>query len=103
MTEKMDFWKACESFDRTMDIARCGYTRDDKRAACELLGLGLGCRDGGCDLAGPGTTRAAQHTNGGCHCLLDMPDGTRRKPAERRALQAAIAAAAKALRESQAP
>ncbi len=36
----------------------------------------LGCGDGYCLLAGK---RSGQHTNGGCHCLADVPSGRRQR------------------------
>lgn len=63
------------------------------RRACELLGFGPGCRDGGCVLFGPGTKVNAMHTNSMCHCIEDGPDGRRRRPHETRAIRAAIKAA----------
>lgn len=66
------------------------------RRACELLELGAGCSNGGCDLYGPGRKPGGVHTNGMCHCLDDL-HGARRSYAERRALRAAVAATAKSL------
>lgn len=65
--------------------------------AADLLNLGPGCRDGGCELGGPGTHPGAMHTNGGCKCLADRPDGSRRELAERWALREAVRAAAAVL------
>jgi len=61
--------------------------------ASELLGLGAGCRDGGCVLGGPGAQPGAQHTNGGCKCLTYKPDGSLRPLLERIALREAVNAA----------
>lgn len=81
------------------DKVEKGYSQAARALAAELLGLGGGCSDGGCEVAGRGAQPGAMHTNGGCKCLAYKPDGERRGPDEKAALRAAIEAAAKVLEE----
>lgn len=81
------------------DLDESGYLKAGQALAAELLGLGSGCYDGGCELAGMGTRAGGQCTNGGCTCLAYDGSGKRRGFVEKMALRAAVKAAGAVLEE----